>query len=309
MSHRAAVFPGVGTPNPARPTTAASAVWTPAEAAAAFDGLFDDAAIFPPGNAPMGVALRHHLTRRAGPDARFMGWFVCSLGRLAELEAELADLGGPIEVSVVVPFEGEVEAARARQGRMLLRGVELAAPPDQHGALERLEELARYRDRRPTAAYLEPASLPVDERLAERAAQLDVFLKFRTGSVDGAFLEEEDLAASIVTAVGAGAWFKCTAGLHRAVRHRGTDGREYHGFLNVLAATCEAQYGDGSAEAVAAVLAEPDAGALVGRLAASGRDALASVRGAMFTSFGTCSLDEPLADLRRLGLLAATPEA
>ena len=31
--------------------------------------------------------------------------------------------------------------------------------------------------------------------------------------------------------------FKCTAGLHRAVRHTGDDGFEHHGFLNVLVAT------------------------------------------------------------------------
>ena len=39
--------------------------------------------------------------------------------------------------------------------------------------------------------------------------------------------------------------FKCTAGLHRAVRHTGDDGFEHHGFLNVLLATRRAFDGAG----------------------------------------------------------------
>ena len=40
--------------------------------------------------------------------------------------------------------------------------------------------------------------------------------------------------------------FKCTAGLHNAVRHRAADtGFEHHGFLNVLLATRQAFDGAG----------------------------------------------------------------
>ena len=51
--------------------------------------------------------------------------------------------------------------------------------------------------------------------------------------------------------------FKCTAGLHHAVRHRAADtGFEHHGFLNVLLAVAAALTGEDAGE-VAAELADP----------------------------------------------------
>ena len=38
-----------------------------------FDRLVDDAAVFPPGLAPLDVAVREHLDRRTGPYAAHIG--------------------------------------------------------------------------------------------------------------------------------------------------------------------------------------------------------------------------------------------
>src|SRR5688572_27904345 len=92
--------------------------------------------------------------------------------------------------------------------------------------------------------------------------------------------------------------FKCTAGLHNAVRHTGQDGYEHHGFLNVLGATRLAFDGSGVAE-VAEVLERRDGPGLA---ADAGTLDLAGAR-RWFRSFGSCSVDEPLADLRELGLV------
>ena len=77
------------------------------------------------------------------------------------------------------------------------------------------------------------------------------------------------LAACIEAALDRELPFKCTAGLHNAVRHRDEEtGFEHHGFLNVLLATRTSLDGGGPEE-VARVLDETDGAALA--VAADGR--------------------------------------
>ena len=93
--------------------------------------------------------------------------------------------------------------------------------------------------------------------------------------------------------------FKCTAGLHAAVRHHDeTTGGERHGFLNVLLATRAALDG----EDFEAVLAERDPQALLARWEEVGPDALVRAR-RWFTSFGCCAVSDPVEELVELGLL------
>jgi hypothetical protein len=134
---------------------------------------------------------------------------------------------------------------------------------------------------------------------ADEVAAREFRLKFRTGGLDAsAFPAAATLARWIDAALDRETPFKCTAGLHRAVRHTGEDGFEHHGFLNVLAATRHAF--DGAApDDVVATLERRDGDAL----AADARDLdLAGAR-RWFTSFGSCSVEEPLDDLLTLGLL------
>ena len=80
--------------------------------------------------------------------------------------------------------------------------------------------------------------------------------------------------------------FKCTAGLHHAIRHRDHEtGFEHHGFLNVLLATRLAFDGGDPAE-VAQVLDDHYANDLV---ALARQSDLAGAR-RWFTSFGSCSV-------------------
>ena len=94
--------------------------------------------------------------------------------------------------------------------------------------------------------------------------------------------------------------FKATAGLHHAVRNidPGT-GFEQHGFLNLLAATAAAREG-APVERLVAVLSERDGARVAGLVS----EVDPSVRES-FRSFGTCSIDEPVAELVELGLLEA----
>ena len=66
-----------------------------------FSGLLDDAALFPPGNAPMGLALEQHAHTLQSPDAAFVGTFVCASSRLPELLAELPAQEDQLDLSLV----------------------------------------------------------------------------------------------------------------------------------------------------------------------------------------------------------------
>ena len=74
---------------------------------------------------------------------------------------------------------------------------------------------------------------------ADVVAENELRLKFRTGGLeDHLFPSAEALASWIDAALDRETPFKCTAGLHNAVRHTASDtGFEHHGFLNVLLAT------------------------------------------------------------------------
>jgi hypothetical protein len=99
----------------------------------------------------------------------------------------------------------------------------------------------------------------------------------------------------------AGVPFKCTAGLHGALRHRDpVTGFRHHGFLNILAATCSIVEG----RSARAALVETNADRLATYLRSIDDDTAAHAR-TLFVNYGSCSIDEPVRDLVNLRLLPA----
>jgi hypothetical protein len=129
--------------------------------------------------------------------------------------------------------------------------------------------------------------------------------KLRTGGLRAElFPSVHELAGTLAACVSRDVAFKCTAGLHSAVRH--TDpatGFAHHGFLDVLLAVDALTAGAPAAVALDR-LGESDAAAIVSALRSWPADRWARAR-AVFTSFGTCSVLEPVDDLVALGLLPA----
>lgn len=254
-----------------------------------FDALLlDDAAIFPPGNVPLAEAISAHHAHRAAPYARLVGPLVVALADLPGL-TDTGQTDAPLDVAVVVPDAAGAVAAIAQIGA--LEGVRLVA-------LEVTDaDVADLRD-----AIGEPAGvtvyveLPRDERRASVIAALagtSYRAKLRTGGTQAeAYPDEAELAAAVVALARAGVRFKATAGLHHALRNTDPEtGFEQHGFLNLLAAT-DTALGGADVDAVAAVLAERDA-----------HRVLLPGNAVLLGSVGTCSIDEPVAELTDLGLL------
>jgi hypothetical protein len=267
--------------------------------------LVDDAAVFPPGNAPLHDATAAYGARRQEWYAAFVGTFV-----LRDTDLPLVrGFDAPLSV-VVTGGAGQVTGPVELAGRLGLEvaGLEIALrdPDDLPGNARRVvAAVDEVRDRLGEEATVHvelPATAPTAGWLAaaDEVCAAGLRLKFRTGGTDAhAFPSASTLAAWIDAALDRETPFKCTAGLHGAVRHRDPEtGFEHHGFLNTLVATRQA-FDGAPVDDVTGLLEQQDRDALV-HLALD--TDLAGAR-RWFTSFGSCSVTEPLEELVGTGLL------
>ncbi|WP_350278170.1 hypothetical protein [Kribbella sp. HUAS MG21] len=284
--------------------------------------LVDDASTFPPGNLPLTEAVAAHRAHRAAPYADLVGPFVCADEDLTKVATEAArtrtgsgpqpDPGvdhGPLEVTVVISGgAGGIEPVvrygdRSKDVTVTAVEVRLRDEADlSRNALRVVRACDDCLDEE--TAYVEIGLEGAWERALDVVADAGYAAKLRTGGLDAAlFPSEAQVAAFIEACLDREVAFKCTAGLHNAVRHTATDtGFEHHGFLNVLLAT-RASLDGASTDDLATLLADRDGEALAARARELSDDQAASTR-RWFTSFGSCSIEEPLADLKTLGLMA-----
>lgn len=271
--------------------------------------MVDDAAIFPPGDAPLDEATAAYVARHSEPWAALVGTFV-----LRDTDLPLVrGLDAPLSV-VVTGGAGQIAGPVGLCSRLGLHlaGLEIALrdlddlPGNARRVVAAVDAARReggLADEVPVSVEL-PGAAPEAAWLAaaDEVAAAELRVKLRTGGPDPAtFPSATALVAWIDAALDRELPFKCTAGLHHAVAH--TDpatGFEHHGFLNVLVATRQLFDGAGATTAVE-TLGERDAGAL---LALAREVDLGGAR-RWFTSFGSCSVRDPLDDLVRLGLAAA----
>ena len=299
--------------------------------------LVDDAAIFPPGNVPLEQAVVEHRAHRAAPYSALVGGFVVSDTRLADLTNAVVEEHGPTVVEergrsvsepvskplpinvVVTGGAGAIEPAvrwATRAEGLELKALEIALRDEDdlaRNAARVVAMLDHLRDALPDSmgtgveVYVEPPRMPNGPEhgwltALDEIAMADLRLKFRTGGVTAdAFPSIAELAASIDAALDRETPFKCTAGLHDAVRHTDPEtGFEHHGFLNVLLATRVALDGG---DVAAALSADQPAAEISTSSINGGPEVWASAR-RWFTSFGSCSVLDVHEDLVELGLWA-----
>lgn len=275
-----------------------------------FHGLFDDAALFPPGNAAMDDAVAGFERNRRSWYAELVSAFVCPSGRLAELDAEVGRAGiDALPVSVTVPSGVEDPAAAVRAATeasgLMLRAVELpVAAAELPGGIGKLQQLHDAG----VQVYVEIAAADVSRTVAETLAAFGLGLKLRTGgSTAAAFPAVSALVGAIAVAVDAGVVFKCTAGLHHAVAlDDPVTGLSHYGFLNVLLAVEAAQTtpGDPKATGLSGLLTSRDRVELADRIGALTSAQIQGLR-ERFRCIGSCSIPEPLTDLLESALVSA----
>lgn len=271
-----------------------------------FRGLFDDASLFPPALLKMVDAVAGHLRHQAAWYRETSGPFVCADSRLGQLSMVLTATGvTELDLALVLPGgPGGLTAATDAvfaDPRLRLRTVELPIGNDSAADVAGALDVTPLQG---ASAFLEIPVAQADASTLQVLADHRYLVKLRTGgTTPEAFPDEATLARCLTALAAIRQPFKCTAGLHHAIRHRSADtGIEHHGFLNVLLAVRTALDGGTGAD-VAAVLADQEAGRVARPVADLDSDQAAEVRG-LFTSFGTCSTDEPVADLVTLGLVS-----
>ncbi|WP_234410786.1 hypothetical protein [Nocardioides terrigena] len=276
----------------------------PAPLPPAWSGLLDDAAMFPPGDVPLHDATAAHGEHRRARYGDLLGSFVL---RDTDLPL-LRGVSHPLSV-VVTGGAGQVAGPLGIAARLGLSvtGLEIALrdPDDLAGNARRV--VAALDHARDEGLLTDEVTVFVElpqadpsygwEAAADEVAAAELRIKLRTGGVEAhLFPTSATLAAWIDAALDREVPFKCTAGLHHAVRHTSAEGFEQHGFLNVLLATGRA-FDGASRDDTVATLEERDAT----RLGVDLEEVARARR--WFTSFGTCSVDEPVADLLSLDLL------
>jgi len=237
--------------------------------------LIDHAALFPPASMSLDDALAEDRAARDSEAAELIARFVVPARLLGELPEERPELSvvlsGPDDAALL----GDAGGVGAIE---LVLDSPRPQPADLIATWRAIEPLG-------VETYFE---LVLDDGWRDsvagaigQIAALGARVKLRCG---GAYTPTVEQVALVIAACReAGVPFKCTAGLHHAMRHG-----DEHGFLNILAATTVPN------ARLEEVLAEEDAGALD----LDGPDR------SLFTSFGSCSWREPVDDLEALGLLA-----
>jgi hypothetical protein len=290
--------------------------------------LVDYAGLFPPAQLDLPQATDEYRTARAGSHAWMLGRFSVPLAVLTANPELLHD--APLSVIVeggadrsswperIATAAAGVAQRRAQGARIEILEVPLSPafvqPEAATEALRILRETLQSNGIADLATYVE---LPRDDGwsdLLDRAlpelAQHGLRAKLRCGGVTAAaFPSVAQVSAFLAAACAAKVPFKATAGLHHPIRHRdAATGFPMHGFVNLLAGAALAPSVE--AAVLREVIAEEEAAAFA--LDASGlrwrkhtvdERALAETRRDRFVSYGSCSFDEPVADLIALGML------
>lgn len=232
--------------------------------------LIDYAGLFPPASLSMEEAVRNYQTYSRGMYAWMLGRFVVPAARAKEVP-----LGIPLSVLGEAPYE-------------VIETKEIVA-----------ETLGR-------TIYVETTDLALIPELARREQRA----KIRTGGVTEDAFPSVDFIASFIRACrDHQVPFKATAGLHHPVRcvkpltyKPDAPTGQMHGFLNVFLAAALPE----RAEEVLMSGADDfraDKDGIHWRDVLLTRDDIWMMRHTRAIAFGSCSFEEPIADLKEMGWL------
>lgn len=272
---------------------------------AQFHEFFDDAAIFPPGLAPLDVAVREHIRRSEDEVAReFIGPLILPLDKVREAVPLAA--GERLTLSVIV-LADELESVDKLLEELADTAVSVSTLEVKlsDGAVAAITTAADVKSAHPELQiFLELSYADVTEEnlVALQSAGLD--LKFRTGGIkQELFPSSEQIIDVLSQVVAHGIAFKLTAGLHRAIRYTDENtGFHHFGFANIAAATAALK--NGASKEEAQQLLDSSDSVMVTEALNAGDGWRES-----FTAFGTCSVVEPVETLVEIGLVDADTAA
>lgn len=286
-------------------------------------GAIDYAGLFPPSAVSMSEAVLNYATYRNSNYAWMLGRFVCSVARLEELAESARDFVSRDAAHSwrVAAVAGEdlydtirrIEDFNANNGPGLVCDVvEMKAD-----TIYQIEAVAHDLPRGVTVYFEIDPKVELVEKLMAIAAS-GQRAKLRTGGVTPeAFPKSVDIVRFVTACVAANVPFKATAGLHHPIRcfrpltyEENSAKGTMHGFLNLFLMTGFAVESyrrsfleDVMEEEFEEVFAvEPQSISWRGEYTLNLHQ-IERLRSLGIQSFGSCSFDEPVADLQTLGML------
>ncbi len=284
--------------------------------------IVDYAGLFPPAQLSMPEAVANYAAYQKSDYQWMLGRFVAPVARLDEFVESAKDF-----------FSHDKKAWK----------LSVLASEDVYGTVREIEDFNRdyaafavcdtLEIKADTGAQIEQINetvppemttyfeIPVDENLGDAVATLAICgrrAKIRTGGiVPPAFPNARRIARFARTCVAANVPFKATAGLHHPLRctkpltnEKDAERGAMHGFLNVFLATAFLRQGFKSnlinellEDEWAGNFQFKDDGILWRQEHFVSTTQLKNLREKSIISFGSCSFDEPVADLRKMGIL------
>ena len=290
----------------------------------------DYAGMFPPCALPLEPALRNQANYVHSPDAWMLNGFVLPVGQFNAATNFVSPFHAshPLRVAALGPKTANLEAfldaltdtiAAVRSfsqfnGNLIwVSHLEMFLPDDVDSASLKqarviVGELPVFWEAPPEKAE-QTIALIAQHKFEEDRATFGY--KLRTGGVTAdAFPTSAQIARALVTAATYQLPIKFTAGLHHPIRQfRDEVNTKMHGFLNVLGAAVLAAEHQWEVDQILTMLEDEDP-----RSFSFSDDSFAwrdskidterlQYRRKFVRSFGSCSFDEPRADLRALNLL------
>ena len=283
----------------------------------------DYAGLFPPAALDMASAVHNYARYQSGQDAWALGRFIVPATQLSEFETAAApylsastshrwqlgaligsDLGSDLQL---------ITAFNRRQAVQPEGGAVVDSVEVKGSSVSAIEDTMSQTPRH-LQAYVE---IPIEEDPTELIAAIGrqgARAKVRTGGVTrDAFPRSTDLVWFMARCIGAYVPFKCTAGLHHALRaeYRLTYAPDslsgvMFGFLNVFLSATLLRSGLPASDAEQVLEESSPQAFQVGEREISWRGhrldnaALKAARERTIISFGSCSFTEPLEDLQAL---------
>lgn len=281
-------------------------------------GLIDYAGLFPPAALSMEKAVANYYSYLNSDYSWMLGRFILPISRLAEFEAVAADYSPEAELNISAISDGvldqdlhQIADFNARNFlRYLIDSIEVKTSDST--------EIAQISAKTPEMMnlYIE---IPLDSSV-EYVEQLAAFgrrAKIRTGGIkEEMFPEVEQISKFLEACTQYNVPFKATAGLHHPIRavhnltYEPASARcKMHGFLNLFIAAIFCKNGYTVDEVNSILLDEDSRNFRFTDDSAYWREheveayRILELRQKFCTSFGSCSFDEPLEDLKALGVL------
>jgi hypothetical protein len=278
-------------------------------AEALLHGAIDYAGLFPPAGLDLETTVRNYAEYRVARDAWALGRLVLPATKLVEFAARWPQYVAQWPVSLLLGTDYDTEMRLAIDLGLRLDVVECRPA--------RLEDIAKIRRRMQRDGLLfaeSPPSCPLQEMVAA-VADAGACAKVRTGGVVAeAIPASNTVAAFLVACARRNVKLKATAGLHHAIRGKqrltyepDSASARMHGFVNFFLAATAAREGGNEAE-VEEILNNDERGSFImsaeglqwrGRAFSS--ETIQEMRNRFAISFGSCSFEEPVAEMRAMG--------